>query len=78
MKLRLRYYGMIAQRLGCTQETLEWEGEGELDIRPWLLSIHPELAAMTWKVAVDLELVEGPCAVHESSEIVILPPFAGG
>lgn len=78
MKLHLRYYGMIAQRLGHTHETLEWGGGPELDIRPWLQSVHPELADMAWKVAVDLELVEGSCAVHESSEIVILPPFAGG
>lgn len=78
MKLHLRYYGMIAQRLGRTHETLEWERGQVLDIRPWLLSVHPELADMAWKVAVDLELVDGPVAVHEATEIVILPPFAGG
>ena len=79
MKIRLRYFGMIADRLGKNAEEAEWEGgESPVDLRPWLQTLHPELSEMSWKLAVDQELVEGPCLLHESSEIVLLPPFAGG
>jgi sulfur-carrier protein len=79
MKLHIRYFGMVADRLGRHTETMEWKGpEGPVDLRAWLLQLHPELAEMQWKLAVDQEIVEGPCTVSESSEIVVLPPFAGG
>jgi sulfur-carrier protein len=79
MKVRLRYFGMVAERLGKTAEEVEWTGEAKaVDLRAWLLGLHPELAGMNWKVAVDQEIVEGRCDLRESSEIVVLPPFAGG
>lgn len=79
MKLRLRYFGLIADRLGKTSEEVEWEGNrSHVDVRSWLLDLHPELDEMTWKVAVNQEIVEGSCNLQESSEIVLLPPFAGG
>jgi molybdopterin converting factor small subunit len=79
MKIRLRYFGMIADRLGKTSEEVEWEGSpNPIDPRAWLLQLHPVLAEMSWKVAVDQEIVDGVCLLHENSEIVVLPPFAGG
>ncbi|MEY3444868.1 MAG: molybdopterin converting factor subunit 1 [Bacteroidota bacterium] len=79
MKIRLRYFGMIADRLGKTAEEVEWEGSANpIDPRAWLLERYPALAEMSWKVAVDQEIVDGTCFLRESSEIVVLPPFAGG
>ncbi|MBK9452502.1 MAG: MoaD/ThiS family protein [Bacteroidetes bacterium] len=79
MKIRLRYFGMIAERLGKTAEEVEWEGSpNPIDPRAWLLALHPVLAEMSWKVAVDQEIVDGTCFLRASSEIVVLPPFAGG
>lgn len=79
MKVKLRYFGLIADRLGKTSEEVKWEGSAEnFDPRSWLLQLHPVLAEMSWKVAVDQEIVESVCHLHESSEIVVLPPFAGG
>ncbi len=79
MKIRLRYFGMIAERLGKTAEEVEWEGSpNPIDPRAWLLTLHPVLSEMSWKVAVDQEIVDGTCFLRASSEIVVLPPFAGG
>jgi molybdopterin converting factor small subunit len=79
MKLHLRYYGLVADRLGRSSEVVEWElGEATVDLRSRLVQLHPALATLRWKLAVDQEFVEGPCTVHEASEIVLLPPFAGG
>ncbi|MBL0019506.1 MAG: hypothetical protein IPP17_24505 [Bacteroidetes bacterium] len=62
MKIRLRYFGMIAERLGKTAEEVEWEGSpNPIDPRAWLLQLHPVLAEMSWKVAVDQEIVDGLC-----------------
>jgi molybdopterin converting factor small subunit len=49
-----------------------------VDLRAWLLQRHPEIVGMDWKIALDQEIVEGRCDLQESSEIVVLPPFAGG
>lgn len=79
MKIRLRYFGMVADRLGKSSEEVEWKGGATLvDPRAWLLELHPELSEMAWKIAVDQEIADGPCILRESSEIVVLPPFAGG
>ena len=79
MQIKVRYFGMLADRLGMTGEDLELQGDGlSCDLRALLLERHPVLEGMVWKLAVDQHLVEGPCDVHENSEIVLLPPFAGG
>jgi sulfur-carrier protein len=79
MKVNVKYFGMIADLTGKGSENLEIAGQGRsLDMRAMLLAKYPGLANMSWKLAVDQEIVEGSCDVHESSEIVLLPPFAGG
>jgi molybdopterin converting factor small subunit len=48
------------------------------DLRAFFIRRYPQLAGLTWQVAVDLELTDGPIQLQAGSEIVLLPPFAGG
>ncbi len=60
-------------------ETLQVpSSDGPIDLRGFLEEKYPALKTLTWKLAVDQEIVDGLCTLTESSEIVLLPPFAGG
>ena len=73
------YFGLIADALGKPTELLDIpQQETPLDLRAFLEEKYPALKNLSWKLAVDQEIVNGPCIVRASSEIVLLPPFAGG
>lgn len=78
MKVNVRYYGMVAEALGKSQEAVEFPAGGPVDLRAHFLARYPHLSALTWKVALGQELVEGPVLLVEGAEVVLLPPFAGG
>lgn len=79
IRVRIRYFGMIAEKMGGPDGYLEIPGDGkDCDIREVVALSHPVLAQTAWKVAVDQTVVHGRCDVHERSEIVLLPPYAGG
>jgi sulfur-carrier protein len=78
MKIKVKYFAQVAEAVGRSQEELDCaEGDGA-DLPAFFIRHYPKLAALTWKVAVDQEIVDGPVVLHEFAEVVLLPPFAGG
>ncbi len=77
VKIRVKYFGMVAAVLGKGQEEINLPA-AELDLRVHFATLYPALSDMTWKIAVDQEIVEGTVALRNDAEVVLLPPFAGG
>jgi sulfur-carrier protein len=78
MKMKIKYFGLVAEAVGRGQEELEYVGTDATDLRAFFIAHYPQLAGLSWKIAVDQEFVEGPIALHDHAEVVLLPPFAGG
>lgn len=77
MKCEIRYFGMIAERVGMYSE---WIDLAELingkRISEWLTDRYPQLNGMTYRTAVDNKMSD--VAGEAAKVIAVLPPFAGG
>jgi sulfur-carrier protein len=83
MQVKVKYFGMVADLLKKSQEEIDVSVDHPIDWRAFFIVRYPQLVTLTWKVAVNQEIVEGPWKpdsdrYRETSEIVLLPPFAGG
>lgn len=78
MKVRIKYFGMIAERLGKNEDLVELDNSSPILLKDWCLNLHPEIDDLVFQVAVDHSICETTEAGQHITEIAILPPFAGG
>ena len=78
MKANIKYFGMIAEKMGKTEEIYELEFSGKLNLREYFLKKDARLQDMNFQIAVNKTLTEVITNDLNSVEIALLPPFAGG
>ena len=78
MTLTINYFGMIAEWVGAGQNELSFAGSTVKELRSELESKYPKLTGISYQVAVDQKIATAEQELTESSEIALLPPFAGG
>lgn len=69
-------FGLIAERAGA--RTLELSAAGTSELKVHLAERIEGLAALSYAIAVDREIVPGDRKLTGDEEIAVLPPFAGG
>lgn len=81
MRVTVRYFAGVRERLGLTEEVVEVDAEADVDA-VWLVLCgrHPALEGLRryLRLSVNLEFVEGTHAVADGDEIAVIPPVAGG
>ena len=75
MKATVKYFGMIAEKIGCVEEVLEMDKE---NLRNYFETKYPEIKGMNYKIAVNQVLTDVLQKNNGRTEIALLPPFAGG
>ncbi len=78
MILQLKYFGMIAEAVGKSEEQLEFTGNTVQELAVVLKESYPKLSELNYKFALNQTLVEQKEEISENDEIALLPPFAGG
>lgn len=79
MKLNLKYFGMVAEALSKTEESLLFEEEQTvLSLKDFLELAYPKLKTIDYRVAVNQTIVGSDFKINGDCEIALLPPFAGG
>ncbi len=79
MKLRVKYFGMIAEWTGCSDQTIELKEAANVSVlRDELRKLFSELESISYQVAVNHQIAANEIELKEQDEIAILPPFAGG
>ena len=78
MKLDVKYFGMIAEWVGTSENELEFSGVTVADFRKQLENSHSELNGISYQVAVNHTISGAQLALKEQDEVAVLPPFAGG
>lgn len=78
MRLKVRYFGMITEWAGTDYEDVEIVGNKVEELRSALVRSIPQLATITFQIAVNQSIVSSEIALNENDEVAILPPFAGG
>jgi molybdopterin converting factor small subunit len=69
-------FGMIAEKAGTDRIAVEAGSIGAL--RQALMQRIPELAKLSYAIAVDRQVVHDDSSLTGREEIAVLPPFAGG
>jgi len=79
MSIEVKYFGVIAEITGKTVETIDIKGMENTDaVRLKLTSDYPNLATVSFEIALDQIIILDSQKITEDSEIALLPPFAGG
>ena len=70
---------LFGQLVDVAGETVELDPVNDTDgLVKALHRQHPALANMKYVIAVDKKVITANQALHEKSEIALLPPFSGG
>ena len=78
MEVEVKYFGMIAEALERTHETLHIDTSSEINVKEFFQDRYPELKKMSYSIAIDQEIKTTLTIGSEVKEIALLPPFAGG
>lgn len=81
MKVRVRMFGMLAERVGLDEEVMDVPpGSTVSDIVGMVRERYPSVEGMIGhvSVAVNLEVVSSTGPLAEDDEVALLPPVAGG
>lgn len=78
MKLNVTYFGMIAEIVDCTCETIHIDYDKNCNFRHFIEDKYPEVAKIEYKIAINQELTDIIETDQNEIEIALLPPFAGG
>ena len=81
MRVHVLYFGIVRERLGRTEETLEVPpGTTVGDVTAALSKRHGNLASgvASLRVAVNLEYVDAGTVLAADDELAVIPPVSGG
>ena len=79
MKVEVKYFGMIAEKLGKQMEEISLHNDKkEIDLKVFFQTTYPELKDLTYQIAVDHNFRTVISSQESVKEIALLPPFAGG
>ena len=77
MKVKLVYFGLIAQKLGLSDEQIDLNNTDLNQLIAEQKIKYPVLGSINFKVAVN-HILQDNVKIKEGDEIAFLPPFAGG
>ncbi len=78
MKANIKYFGMIAEKIGKSEESVDLDENNQSDLRNYFVQKYTFLNEMDYQIAVNQTLTEVIDTNTEFVEIALLPPFAGG
>ena len=81
MTIHIRYFAMLQEQAGCSQESLEidaTETTGEALYQLLSQKYHFQLAPALVKVAINDEFRAWHHPVQDGDRVVFIPPVAGG
>ncbi|MFA7327492.1 MAG: MoaD/ThiS family protein [Candidatus Kapaibacterium sp.] len=74
MKINMKYYGIVAEKMRKQAESIDISANTVED----LINHFSEIKTTDYKVAVNQDIVKADYRLKENDEVVFLPPFAGG
>ncbi len=78
MRIKVKYFGLIAELLKKEAEDLVFENQNVVDLKSFFLKRYPALAKTEFMVAVNQTISSEVKINSDIKEIALLPPFAGG
>ena len=76
-KLNIKYFGMVAEATGTSEETLYVSSRTVNELMQEMEQKYPKLKTVEYRIAQSARLL-APHSTLSESETALLPPFAGG
>ena len=77
MKLTIKYFGLLAEVTSCNEEQIEFSGTKINELLEAMYSKYPKLKETDFQIAQNNTITNDDTEIS-STEIALLPPFAGG
>ena len=77
MILTIKYFGLLAEVTQCSEEIFEFSGKQTNELLEILYSKYPALKGKDFQIAQNNSITTDKSEIS-STEIALLPPFAGG
>tara|TARA_B110000914_G_scaffold22028_1_gene16500 strand:- start:67 stop:300 length:234 start_codon:yes stop_codon:yes gene_type:complete len=77
MILSIKYFGLLAEVTGCSEEKIKFSGKSISDLKTILFQKYEELKNKDFQIVQNNELITNETKIT-ATEIALLPPFAGG
>ena len=77
MNLTVKYFGLLAEVTNCSEEEMIFSGATINELLETLFSKYPELKEKDFQIAQNNTITNDETKIS-STEIALLPPFAGG
>lgn len=77
MKLNIKYFGLLAEVTHCSEEQIKFTGGEIKELLEIIYLKHPELKDKEFQIAQNNTITNDKAEIS-STEIALLPPFAGG
>ena len=78
MILKVKYFGMIAEWIGSSEQSVDCNGSTVRELKEQLESQYPKLSGISYQVAISHKISSNDQVITEQDELALLPPFAGG
>jgi molybdopterin converting factor subunit 1 len=84
MKITVRYFALLRERMGCESEVVSWQGTGLTvgGLRGHLADRTPELSGILLGrpllAAVNREYAAADRTLEDGDEVALFPPVSGG
>ena len=79
MKNEVKYFALFREQVGCSSETIDWQGGTATELFAHVSSLHaglvPQAAAL---VAVNDEMADWSVVLQNDDQVLFFPPVAGG
>ncbi|MEM6829000.1 MAG: MoaD/ThiS family protein [Bacteroidota bacterium] len=79
MSITVKYFGVIAEKTGITEESLDLKATGSeiQSFKGYCVEKYKDIKGLTFQIAVNQVLTtEG--VLKDGDEVALLPPFSGG
>ncbi len=77
MNLTIKYFGLLAEITKCNEEEIEFSGTQINELLKVIYSKYPKLNEKDFQIAQNNTITNDETEIS-STEIALLPPFAGG
>lgn len=78
MRITVKYFGMIAEWTGATEQSVVFARTTVQDLKKQLETEYPKLKDISYQVVVEQKIASDQQTLNENNELALLPPFAGG
>ncbi len=68
MKVKVKYFGMIAEKVGLTSESIDMSIDSAFNLREYFESKYPEIGGVNYKIAVNQEITDYLTEEDEGAE----------